>query len=990
MPRTPAPSLRPILLALSLAFASPAYSAPPAALPQAFNIAAQPLGSALNELARQAGMVLLVDAALTRTRQSPALQGQLTVRDALQRLLAGSGLRAEIRDGTITLKPAAAAQGDVALSALQVRGQRQAAGLLDDDDIALADRPYVKAGSRAVISQQQIERFRGTSVADIFKGTPGVQVGDGRNSGAVDVNVRGMQGQGRVPVVVDGAVQSLHVYRGYAGAADRNYLDPDLISSATIEKGPSLAAQGTGAVGGLVQMDTLKAADVLLPGERLGVRLRGSLQSNTATPQSSLATTPRQHAPGLDTRAGAGSVALATRQDHYELLAAYAHRDQGNYFAGKHGYDKLRVYNNWMNFGGTNPVQEVGVTTVYRPGEEINNTANRSDSLLLKGTLRPDESRTLELAWRRYDSHYGEIMPSQILRNDSGYIVQWPGSHVLLDSYSARYKWAPAEQPLIHLKANVWHTDMQSDAMNGDVFRNPQQGKPQLGWNEDNPAWLESRYRVKTAATRSGADISNSSLLHHAAGVFKLDYGVSLQRERTGPGNGMFTSQADINRNHTIRSGQRDEHSAFFKLDWAANPWLSLELGGRYTRFASQDHNVQATARHTEQRYLTIDVYQGEGDAEERIGYLKWLPDANGEYSAATDPRLLADTQLHQWTDTPVSFDPAKASRLQVDENNEYSDILSTRYEYAPAFRRQDSGFAPMAGLSVQLGGGFSAYARYSEGLRMPSLMESTLGSSAPYLNPLAPERSKNREVGISLLRDGWLTPNGKLRARLAYFDNRTDGYLTRRPFKGLPGMQNFTIANMDSYQIKGLELQTSYDNGGFFGELSATYHRQVQICDQQTAEFFRIKQYDVYDENSGTFQTIQPYAALGNCSPTGFSTAYVRNHIPPRLSANLTLGGRWANDTLSAGTRVVYTSGPTAEQAATGRDWESYNGTANQVLTRPHTIVDLFASYQLSRHTSVELAIDNVTNRFYLDPLTLSLMPGPGRTYRAAISARF
>ena len=40
-------------------------------------------------------------------------------------------------------------------------------------------------------------------------------------------------------------------------------------------------------------------------------------------------------------------------------------------------------------------------------------------------------------------------MPSQILRNDSGYIMQWPGSHVLLDSYSARYQWAPAAQPLI-------------------------------------------------------------------------------------------------------------------------------------------------------------------------------------------------------------------------------------------------------------------------------------------------------------------------------------------------------------------------------------------------------------------------------------------------------------------------------------------------------------------------------------------------------------
>lgn len=989
MPRPSVVPLRPLVLALSLALTPPLLLATPANLPVAFHIAAQPLGSALNELARQAGLVLLADASLLQQRQAPAISGQLTPRDALRRLLAGSGLQAELRDGTITLK-AAASSAATALSTLQVNGGSRAAGLLHDDDIALADQPYVKAGSRAVIDQQQIERFRGTSVADMFKGTPGVQVGDGRNSGAVDVNVRGMQGQGRVPVVIDGSQQAISVYRGYAGAADRSYLDPDLISRVTIEKGPSLSAQGAGAVGGLVQMDTLKAADVLLPGERVGVRLRGSLQSNTATPQASIKTPPRQQAPGLDGRAGAGSVALATRQDHYELVAAYAHREQGNYFAGKHGYNKLRVYNNWMNFGGTNPVVEAGVTTVYRPGEEVTNTANRSDSLLLKGTLRPDDDSALELAWRRYDSHYGEIMPSQILRNDSGYIMQWPGSHVLLDSYSARYQWAPAAQPLIRLKANVWHTDMQGDAMNGDVFRNPQQGKPQPGWDETDPAWLDARYRVKTAATRSGADISNSSLLRTAAGAFKLDYGVSLQRERTGPGKGMVVDLDDINHNRNVRSGQRDEHSAFFKLDWAANDWLSLELGGRYTRFASRDHNVQATAHHTEQRYRTIDVYQGEGDNEKYVGYLKWLPDANGEYSAATDPRQQAQTSLYLWGAQPAAFQPAQASRTEVNEYNEYSDILSTRYEYAPPFRRQDSGFAPLAGVTLQLGGGVSAYARYSEGLRMPSLMESTLGSSAPYLNPLAPERSKNREVGVSLLRDDWLTPGDKLRARLAYFDNRSDGYLTRRPFKGLPGMQNFTIANMDRYQIKGLELQTGYDNGAFFGELSATYHRQVEICDRQTADYFRAMHYDVYDEDSGTFHTVYPYTALGNCSPTGFSTAYVRNHVPPRLSANLTLGGRWLNDTLSAGTRVLYTSGPTAEQAASGRDWESYNGTANQVLTRPFTVVDLFASYQLTRHAKLELAVDNLTNRFYLDPLTLSLMPAPGRTYRAAFSARF
>ena len=78
--------------------------------------------------------------------------------------------------------------------------------------------PYQTAGSLTHLSGEQIDRFRGTSVGDLFSGIPGVLNGDGRNSGAVDVNIRGMQGQGRVPVIVDGASQETSIYQGYNGS----------------------------------------------------------------------------------------------------------------------------------------------------------------------------------------------------------------------------------------------------------------------------------------------------------------------------------------------------------------------------------------------------------------------------------------------------------------------------------------------------------------------------------------------------------------------------------------------------------------------------------------------------------------------------------------------------------------------------------------------------------------------------------------------------
>ncbi len=85
--------------------------------------------------------------------------------------------------------------------------------------------------------------------------------GENRNSGAIDVNIRGMQGANRVPVVVDGAFNTTTVQRGHQGVASRTYIDTDFIGGVEIQKGPSFGGEGAGAIGGLVSMRTINADD---------------------------------------------------------------------------------------------------------------------------------------------------------------------------------------------------------------------------------------------------------------------------------------------------------------------------------------------------------------------------------------------------------------------------------------------------------------------------------------------------------------------------------------------------------------------------------------------------------------------------------------------------------------------------------------------------------------------------------------------------------
>ncbi|WP_180126114.1 TonB-dependent receptor [Rhodoferax sp. BLA1] len=118
----------PVALAMALALVSltgtaVAQSAAPAPI-VSLSLSAQPLGSALNQLARQARLQLLVNPALVDGKQAPAVLGNLTVRQALDQLLTGSGLEASVKGAEVVVRRAAPASGgDATLAAVTVTSQ---------------------------------------------------------------------------------------------------------------------------------------------------------------------------------------------------------------------------------------------------------------------------------------------------------------------------------------------------------------------------------------------------------------------------------------------------------------------------------------------------------------------------------------------------------------------------------------------------------------------------------------------------------------------------------------------------------------------------------------------------------------------------------------------------------------------------------------------------------------------------------------------------
>lgn len=180
----------PLVLALAAAFAAPLVGAQapsdaaPAAASHALDLPAQPLGDALNALARQLGLQVAVQQSWVQGRTAPALQGRYGAQEALDRLLAGSGLRGRVAGRTLEIEaipPAAEARlGTVTVVANQLGEITEGSGSYTPSAIATATRivlsPRETPQSISVVTRQQIEDFNLTSIDDVMRHTPGVSI----------------------------------------------------------------------------------------------------------------------------------------------------------------------------------------------------------------------------------------------------------------------------------------------------------------------------------------------------------------------------------------------------------------------------------------------------------------------------------------------------------------------------------------------------------------------------------------------------------------------------------------------------------------------------------------------------------------------------------------------------------------------------------------------------------------------------------------------
>lgn len=491
-----------------------------------FNIAAQPLQSAMLRFAEQAGMQVFFDEVKLDGMQAAALNGSMSVEQGLRRLIGGNPVAFRLQpQGQIVLSRLPTANGDggaLALDSLTVLG---AGGINANDWV------YDEPRSVSVISREQMDNRPARHAADILEQTTGAYSSVSQQDPALSVNIRGIQDYGRVNMNIDGMRQNFQK----SGHGQRNgtmYIDSELLTGVTIDKGTTGGMGSAGTLGGIATFNTVSASDFLAPGKELGGKLHASTGDNGTH--------------------FIGSGILALGNETGDMLLAASERHLGDYWPGNKGdIGNIRINNDTGNYD--------------RYAESIKNnkipdTNYRMHSRLAKVGWNLPANQRLQLSYLQTQTaspiagtltNLGTRPPYELGWKRTGY------SDVMARNAAFDYSLAPEGVDWLDFQAKLYYVDTQDDS---DTY--------------STSSLLDNGYATRTRLRTYGAQAQNTSRFSLAPGHdFRANYGLEFYYDKA-------TSDSSREGMEGVTpAGNRSVGSLFANLTYDYDGWLTLEGG---------------------------------------------------------------------------------------------------------------------------------------------------------------------------------------------------------------------------------------------------------------------------------------------------------------------------------------------------------------------------------------------------------------------------
>ena len=135
-------------------------------------------------------------------------------------------------------------------------------------DKARSEAVYNTPASVSTAGKSELDTFGQVDTGDVLRAMPGTFTRENPQNPGVAVNIRGLEGSGRVNMMIDGVRQTFrfsgHEAQGFA------YVDPALLAGVDIARGAVSTVGGAGALVGTANLRTLDVDDIIKPGQKAG------------------------------------------------------------------------------------------------------------------------------------------------------------------------------------------------------------------------------------------------------------------------------------------------------------------------------------------------------------------------------------------------------------------------------------------------------------------------------------------------------------------------------------------------------------------------------------------------------------------------------------------------------------------------------------------------------------------------------------------------
>ena len=175
---------------------------------------------------------------------------------------------------------------EIPMASAMAKANKEKVAEDEEETIAVVELPKIVVSATrtenelddvaATVSLSTREEFverQSEAVSDVMDKLPGVDFGGGSRPGGQIPVIRGSYGRG-ITIMVDGARRN-----EWGATYSPLLIDPELLASAEVVRGPVSSLYGSGGLGGAMVFRTLEAKDLLREGQDFGAEIKGGFSS---------------------------------------------------------------------------------------------------------------------------------------------------------------------------------------------------------------------------------------------------------------------------------------------------------------------------------------------------------------------------------------------------------------------------------------------------------------------------------------------------------------------------------------------------------------------------------------------------------------------------------------------------------------------------------------------------------------------------------------